>query len=114
MFLLRHAALLGALPAWTLRIVVPPQLPEIGQTAKQVVWNQLLTPIRTDILDELRWYFEQVRTHAAPARCPELDERFYKAREAFSAPRFKALYWFGSRTARPLLPPVDPTRSKRR
>ena len=29
-FLERHAALLRALPAWTLRIVVPPQFPDIG------------------------------------------------------------------------------------
>ena len=28
-FLLRHAALLRTLPAWTLRIVVPPQFPDI-------------------------------------------------------------------------------------
>ena len=27
-----------------------------------------------------------------PSRRPDLDERFYKARDAFSAPRFKALY----------------------
>jgi hypothetical protein len=91
-FLERHAALLRALPAWTLRIVVPPQFPNIAQRAKQVVWNQLLTPLRSETLDELRWYFEQARTHPAPSRCDDLDERFYKAREAFSAPRFKALY----------------------
>ena len=29
-FLVRHTALLRALPAWTLRIVVPPQFPDIG------------------------------------------------------------------------------------
>ena len=92
LFLLRHAALLRALPAWTLRIVVPPQFPDIGQRAKQVVWNQLMTPLKTDILDELRWYFEQARAHPAPSRCPDLDERFYRARDAFSEPRFKALY----------------------
>jgi hypothetical protein len=40
----------------------------------------------------LRWYFEQVRAHPTSSRAPELDERFYRAREAFSAPRFKALY----------------------
>ena len=91
-FLERHAALLRALPAWTLRIVVPPQFPDIGQRSKQVVWNQLLTPLRTDVLDELRWYFEQVRSHPTPSRSDDLDERFYKARDAFSAPRFKALY----------------------
>jgi hypothetical protein len=91
-FLERHAALLRALPAWTLRIVVPPQVPDISQRSKQVVWNQLLTPLRTETLDELRWYFEQARSHPAPCRCADLDERFHRAREAFSAPRFEALY----------------------
>lgn len=91
-FLIRHAALLHALPAWTLRIVVPPQFAELGQRAKQTVWNQLMSQLSTQILDESRWYFEQARTHSAPSRCPELDERFYKARRAFSTPRFKALY----------------------
>jgi hypothetical protein len=92
MFLERHAALLRALPAWTLRIVVPPQFPDIAQRAKQVVWNQLLTPLRTETLDELRWYFEQVRAHPTPSRSDDPDERFYRARDAFSAPRFKTLY----------------------
>jgi hypothetical protein len=91
-FLERHAALVRALSAWTLRIVVPPQFPDIAQRAKQVVWNQLLTPLRTEVLDELRWYFEQLRSHPTPSRSDDLDERFYEAREAFSAPRFKALY----------------------
>jgi hypothetical protein len=91
-FLERHAPVLRALPAWTLRIVVPPHLTKIGQRAKQVVWNQLLTPLRADVIDELRWYFGQARTHATPSRCNDLDERFYQARDAFSAPRFKALY----------------------
>jgi len=91
-FLERHAALLRALPAWTLRTVVPPQFPDVAQRAKQVVWNQLLTPLRTEVLDELRWYFEQLRSHPTPSRSDDLDERFYEARDAFSAPRFKALY----------------------
>jgi hypothetical protein len=91
-FLERHAPVLRALRAWTLRIVVPPHLPKIGQRAKQVVWNQLLTPLRAEVIDELRWYFGQVRTHATPSRCDDLDERFFQARGAFSAPRFKALY----------------------
>jgi hypothetical protein len=91
-FLERHAAVLRVLPAWSLRIVVPPHFPDIAQRSKQVVWNQLLTPLRTETLDELRWYFQQVRTHPAPSRSNDLDERFYRARDAFSAPRFKALY----------------------
>jgi hypothetical protein len=43
-------------------------------------------------MDELRWYFEQVRSHPTPSRSDDLDERFYRAREAFGAARFKALY----------------------
>jgi hypothetical protein len=91
-FLIRHARLFQALPAWTLRIVVQPQFPEIGQRAKQVVWNQLMTPLKTEMLDELRCIFEQARAHPAPSRSPDLDERFYRARDASSEPRFKALY----------------------
>ncbi len=102
-FLERHAALLRALPAWTLRIVVPPQFPDIAQRSKQVVWNQLLTPLRTDVVDELRWYFEQVRSHPAPSRRDDLDERFYRARDALSAPRFKALYKVWKQDGEPAL-----------
>src|SRR5688572_538683 len=91
-FLERHAALLRALPAWTLRIVVPPQFPGIGERAKQVVWNQLLRPLDQETLDALRWYFEQVRTHPALSRCLDIGPRFYRTREAYSEPRFKALY----------------------
>src|SRR5262245_3620931 len=102
-FLERHAALLRALPGWTLRIVVPPQFPDIAQRSKQVVWNQLLTPLRTEVVDDLRWYFEQVRLHPAPSRSDDLDERFYEAREAFSAPRFKALYQTWKQDGEPIL-----------
>ena len=102
-FLERHAALLRALPAWTLRIVVPPQFADIAQRAKQVVWNQLLTPLRTEMLDELRWYFEQLRSHPTPSRSNDLDERFYEARDAFSAPRFGALYRAWKQDGEPVL-----------
>ena len=51
-----------------------------------------MTPLKTDILDEVRWYFQQARAHPAPSRSHDLDERFYQARDAFSEPRFKALY----------------------
>jgi hypothetical protein len=90
-FLERHASVIRALPAWTLRIVAPPHFPGVGQLAKQVVWNQLLTPLGRDQIDELCWYFEQARRHPTPSRC-DLDERFYRASTGYSAPRFKALY----------------------
>jgi hypothetical protein len=91
-FLERHAALLRAFRAWTLRIVVPPQFPDVAQQAKQAFWNQLMTPLRTETLDELRWYFEQTRSDPTASRRTEPDERFRRARESFSAPRFRALY----------------------
>jgi hypothetical protein len=49
-------------------------------------------PLRAEVIDQLRRHFEQARTYPAPSRCDDLDERFYEARDAFSAPRFKALY----------------------
>lgn len=102
-FLERHATLLRALPAWTLRIVVPPQFPDIAQDAKQVAWNQLLTPLRTEMLDELRWYFEQARSHPTPSRSDDLHDRFYEARKAFSFPRFRALYRAWKQDGEPVL-----------
>ena len=91
-FFARHAALLRAFPAWTLRIVVPPQWPDAARRSKLAVWSQLLTPLPDEKLGELRWYFEHLRTHPMPLRGDDLDERFHKARAAFSGPRFKALY----------------------
>ena len=55
--------------AWTLRIVVGAHLPKVGQRPKPVVWNQLLTPLRAEVIDALRWYFEQA------ARTPRLALR---------------------------------------
>jgi SAM-dependent methyltransferase len=94
-FLQRHAALLRALPVWTLRIVVPPHIAVMETFAREAVETQLLTPLHDESLDEMRWYFEQARAHPAPTRAgprADLDERFYRDRTAFSAPRFKVLY----------------------
>ena len=82
---------------------MPPQFPDIAQRAKQVVWNQLLTPLKTPMLDELRWYFEQLQSHTTPSRSDDLDERFYEARKAFCAPRFKALYKAWKQDGEPVL-----------
>jgi hypothetical protein len=55
---------------------VPPHFPGIGLRAKQVVWNQLLTPLQPATIDDVRWYFEQARTRSAPSCCDNVDERF--------------------------------------
>ena len=44
-------------------------------------------PLRPTQLDELRWFFEARRSSDA-----RRDERFERARRAFGAPRFRALY----------------------
>jgi hypothetical protein len=94
-FLQRHAALLRALRSWTLRIVVPPHLAVVDSVAREAVESQLLTPLPAAVIDEMRWYFEQARAYPAPTRAgplADLDERFYRDRTAFSAPRFKVVY----------------------
>jgi hypothetical protein len=53
--------------------------------------------------NECIWYFEQVRSHPTPSRSDDLDERFYRARDAFSAPRFKALYGVWKQGGEPAL-----------
>jgi hypothetical protein len=63
--------------------------------ARDAVETQVLTPLHAECLDEMRWYFEQARAYPAPTRAgplADLDERFYRARTAFSAARFKVLY----------------------
>lgn len=94
-FVQHHAALLRAFRVWTLRIVVPPHLAVLDSFAREAVESQLLTPLPAEVIDEMRWYFEQARAHPTPTRAgplADLDERFYRDRTAFSAPRFKVLY----------------------
>ena len=97
-FLERHSAVLRALPAWTCASSCHRSSRIIGQRAKQVVFTQLMTPLKTEDLDEVRWHFEQRRTHPTRSTRPDLDERFYEPRR-FLAPRFKALYRSGRRRA---------------
>jgi hypothetical protein len=92
-FLQRHAAVLQALPVWTLRIVVPPHLTVMERFAREAVESQLLTPLPDECIEEMQWYFEQARRYPAPTRSfNDLDERFYRDRTAFGAPRFGVLY----------------------
>jgi hypothetical protein len=87
LFLERHAAMLRALPAWTLRIVAPPEFPGIGDRATKVVEEQLMQPMRAVTIDEMRWYFAQLRASTA-----DDVERFRRCRVAFSFPRSQVIY----------------------
>lgn len=86
-FLERHAAVLRALPAWTLRLVAPPHLPSIGDRAKKVLEQHLMAPLRPVTLDELRWYFEQLRSDS-----PTDVARFERDRGAFVNPHLQLVY----------------------
>jgi hypothetical protein len=80
---------------WTLRIVVPPHLEVVEGSVREAVETQLLTPLPDEVIDEMRWYFEQARAHPVPTRAGplvDLDERFYRDRTAFAAARFRVLY----------------------
>ena len=87
MFLERHAELFRALPAWTLRLLVPHHLTNAIAAYRDAFREQVGTPLRPPHLDELRWYFQ------AKKQCPgSKDPRYAQAVRAFGAPRFRVLY----------------------
>jgi len=86
-FLERHAELLRAIPAWSIRLLVPRHLAATESAYRSAFEEQLASPLRPIVLDELRWYFRA--RHAGPSAA---DERFHHAVRAFGAPRFGALY----------------------
>ena len=86
-FLERHAELLRALRAWTIRLLVPRHFARVLGVYRAAFREQLAMPLRPINLDDLRWYF-----HARQAPSPGSEERFDQAARAFRAPRFRALY----------------------
>jgi hypothetical protein len=89
-FLQRHAELLRALPEWSIRIVFPLHLQDARDTYLSALRQELTTPLRPAVADELRWYFAQRDTRSDQV---EVDHaRLARARQAFGSPRFRALY----------------------
>jgi hypothetical protein len=86
-FLERHAELLRALRAWTIRLLVPRHYARAIGMYQAAFREQLAMPLRPMNLDDLRWYF-----HARRSRRHDSEERFDQAARAFSAPRFRVLY----------------------
>jgi len=86
-FLERHAELFRALPAWTVRLLVPAPKRTAIPLYEAAFEEQLASPLRPSVVDDLRWYFQGRRRRPADA-----EERFDQAAKAFGAPRFKALY----------------------
>lgn len=86
-FLEHHADLLRALPAWSIRLLVPQHLAKASATYTTAFFEQLAMPLRPETRDELQWYLDGRR-----AGLGTRDARFRRATEAFAAPRFQALY----------------------
>ncbi len=86
-FLEHHADLLRALPAWTIRLLVPQHLAKATGAYTTAFLEQLAMPLRPETRDELGWYFGARRAGVSTR-----DSRFLRATEAFGAPRFQALY----------------------
>ncbi len=73
--------------------------------------QELASPLRPSIVEELRWFFERQRTWSESVSEPASDAaRYQQARLAFNAPRFRALYraWLreGSRALDATVSPV--------
>jgi hypothetical protein len=86
-FLERHAELLRALRAWTVRVLVPLHKTEAVPLYEEAFHQHFGSPLRPAVLEELRWYF---RARRDAAKGP--DERFDQAARAFDTPRFRALH----------------------
>ncbi len=62
-------------------------IPRFGQAAR----DELATPLRLNMAQELEWYFHERQRHEqAPDAADE--DRFRRARAAFGAPRYRVLY----------------------
>jgi hypothetical protein len=86
-FLRRHAELLRALPAWTIRLLVPTGVKgEVVDAYQRAFREELGTPLHPQVANELRWFYQTSDVTATVERT-----RLWRARRAFGAPRFLAL-----------------------
>ena len=91
-FLQRHADLLAVLPAWTLRFVAPPELETLAARCANLVKEDLASPVRQEVIDRLKWYFDQRRYHEIDGARIDDEEMYYLSRAGFRAPRYHVLY----------------------
>jgi hypothetical protein len=108
-FLRRHLMLLESLPLWTLRLVFPRAIGDASTACHAVVGEEFDTPLHPRTIEDVRWYFEQLRATSDPnSRLGE--QRFLRARQAFDRPRFHALYSRWTKAGDHALEPLSSTR----
>ena len=92
LFLERHSAVLRALPAWTVRVVVPPQFSDLAQRVKQAFFTQLAMPaLSPDDIAAVRQRFESVRTQHYPFDFGPTDHHV-ENRDLLAAPKYHVLF----------------------
>jgi hypothetical protein len=92
-FLRQHAELFRALPRWTLRLLIPQHFANVADAYIAALQQELASPLRPAILDELSWYFERERDRIAGRKLDPADAtRYHQACRAFQRPRFRGLY----------------------
>ena len=90
-FLQRHVHLLHALPAWSVRVLLPPwfgPLPELEAAAR----FELTVPLAPQTVIDMQWYFKQRHATAdVRARCRS-DGEFWESTHRFGRPTMQRLY----------------------
>ena len=100
-FLQRHAELFRALSTWRIRLLIPGHFREARDAYLAAVRQELATPLRPSTAEELRWFFEH--QEAPPDPLGPDAERFARARQAFTSPRYRVLYRAWLREGRKVL-----------
>jgi hypothetical protein len=93
-FLHDYAELLRGLPGWRLRVLLPPHLHGAEHACRVACHQELATPLRPAMVEEVQWYFEQrlacLRDGTRPIGADAV--RYQRAARAFASPRYVALY----------------------
>jgi hypothetical protein len=87
----RSGDVLRTIPAWTLKLLFPVRFSNSIDAFVAVARDELATPLRTAVVDQLRGYFEQLRS-GAKSQTSAFDPCFRQLQETFSASRFRVLY----------------------
>jgi hypothetical protein len=90
-FVQQHAALLGALPSWTVQVVFAPHLQCLGKRYLEEFRSEVAS-LRSELVQHLRWYFKQRRAHVLERAPIDDPEGYDEAQFAFGATRFQVLY----------------------
>jgi hypothetical protein len=95
LFLERHAAVLRALRAWTVRVVIPMHLQvitDLPQRVKQAFFTQLVVPAFSPArIDKVRQRFKDVRAQVYPFDFGPTDQ-YVEDRDYLAAPRYHVLF----------------------